>query len=508
MIDRTSEGQKQHADFAAELNLAAMMTVKRYAEATAEHCRSIRELEKMARWRVNPDPAEGQKNLHQQAGKAAEVKHVARTNAENAIARDPSRIARTDNVGYPNHKEFDFVEVDPASGRPTSVDGGHLTSGGQMKVHKNIDKYRDHFKDNFEKYRRAELVVPSDQFDLVMKDWTDEQNSLTRQRDRLRSSGQDELARQKQEAIDRIEDARSRLKRSDISSVDAMEARTSPTFSVVKDVLDVSHHAGIEAAKSSAAIGGGMSAVRNLVAVVRSGKPLDEAALDVCKDVGVSAAGAYVSAAASTTIGGALQAANSQVMQNLGRSNAPAMAVQVAATMGKSIIELASGRMSSEDFVRNVTKDGSMLAVSMTGSNLGAIVGTAVLPGVGTLVGGLVGGMVASMLGGQLHAELMRSVANMDASNALRQRTQALCLKLKAQHEAYQLEMHAAFDVFFEEKSLALKQGFDLISAASAEGASIHDGLSRIAVAMNKELAFGTREAFSSHLRSGRALEF
>lgn len=77
-----------------------------------------------------------------------------------------------------------------------------------------------------------------------------------------------------------------------------------------------------------------MSAVRNLVAVVRSGKPLDEAALDVCKDVGVSAAGAYVSAAASTTIGGALQAANSQVMQNLGRSNAPAMAVQVAATMG------------------------------------------------------------------------------------------------------------------------------------------------------------------------------
>jgi hypothetical protein len=411
-------------------------------------------------------------------------------------------------VGYPNHQEFDFVAVDPASGRPSSVDGGNLTSGGQMKVHKDIKSYRDHFKDNFDKYRRADLVVPGDQFDLVMKDWAAEQDSLVEQRDRLRSLGRDELARQKQEAIDRIEDARSRLKRSDVSSSDAMEARTSPTFSAVKDVLDVSHRAGIEAAKTSAAIGGGMSAVRNLVAVVRSGKPLDEAALDVCKDVGVSAAGAYVSAAASTTIGGALQAANGQVMQNLGRSNAPAMAVQVAATMGKSIIELASGRMSSEDFVRNVTKDGSMLAVSMTGSNLGAIVGTAILPGVGTLVGGLVGGMVASMLGGQLHAELMRSVANMDASNALRQRTQDLCLRLKAQHEAYQVEMHAAFDVFFREKSLALKQGFDLISAASAEGASIHDGLSRIAVAMNKELAFGTREAFSSHIRSGRALEF
>jgi len=184
------------------------------------------------------------------------------------------------------------------------------------------------------------------------------------------------------------------------------------------------------------------------------------------------------------------------------------MAVQAAAMMRKNIIELASGRMSSEDFVRTVTKDGSILAVLVTGSNLGAIVGTAVLPGVGTLVGGLVGGMVASMLGGPLHAELMRSVANMDVSNALRQRTQVLCLRLKAQNEAYQLEMHAAFDVFFREKSLALKQGFDLFSAALEEGRSINDGLSRIAIVMNKELAFGTQEAFSAHLRSGRVLDF
>ena len=131
--------------------------------------------------------------------------------------------------------------------------------------------------------------------------------------------------------------------------------------------------------------------------------------------------------------------------------------------MGKSVVELARGRISSEEFVPNVTKDGTMMAVSMTGSNLGAIIGTA----------------------------------------------EAICLKLRQQHERYQLEMHAAFDVFYMETSQALKQGFDLVAAASADdGRSIQDGLACIAGAMNKQLAFQSRESFSHHLRSGNALAF
>lgn len=507
MSEHAGERRRCETDFAAEVNLAAMMAVRRYAEATAEHCKSLPELGRIATSRVNPDPKYARNNLHQQAGKSAEVKHVARNNAESIITGRGGRIARTDNVGYVNHQEFDFIAVDPSGSG--LIDGSARPHGGaQMKVHQDIRKYRDHYAGNFEKYQRAELVVPGDQFDLIAQDWTSQQNELVRQRDALNRQGDHELARQKQAAIDRIENARKRLRRSTVSTADAMEARTSPVTSVALDAVDVSHRAGLEAAQVSVLIGGGMSTVRNLVAVVNDGKPLDEAAVDICKDMGLAAAGAYAGAATSSLLGGSLQAANNQVMQNLGRSNAPAMAVQVAATMGKNLLELASGRMSTEDFVRSVTKDGSMMAVSMTGSNLGAIVGTAVLPGVGTLVGGLIGGMVASMLGGQLHAELLRSVADLDASNARRQQTMSICERIRVQHGAYQHEMHAAFDVFFKEKSAALKLGFDQISAASAGGRSIQDGLAKIAAAMNKELAFDTREAFSAHLRSGRALSF
>lgn len=504
MENRTSEAAD---DFTAEVRHAATMTVKRYAEATAEHCKSLSELQKIAQSRLNADPVQARNNLHQQAGKSAEVKHVARTNAESIISGNGTKIARTDNVGYHNHQEFDFVGLDAGGSAPVGADG-RLAAGAQMKVHKHIEKYRDHFQKNFDKYGRAELVVPSDHFELIKQDWETQKQALMKQRDALRSAGQFQLAEQKQLAIEQIDDASARLTPSPVSAGDAMEARTTPSFSAVKDALDVAHRAGIEAAKLGGAIGGGMSAVRNLVDVVKEGKPLDEAALDVCKDLGASAAGAYASAAASTMIGGSLQAANNQVMQNLGRSNAPAMAVQVAATMGKSVLDLACGRISAEDFVRNVTKDGSMMAVSMTGSNLGAIVGTAVLPGVGTIVGGLVGGMVASMLGGHLHAELQRSVAAMDASNAQRAQVQAICLHVRAQHEAYQRDMHQAFDVFFAEKSAALRQGFDRIAAASGNGDGIHDGLEMIATAMGRQLAFGTRADFTAHLRSGRALAF
>ncbi|MEC4722769.1 hypothetical protein RY831_26770 [Noviherbaspirillum sp. CPCC 100848] len=99
-------------------------------------------------------------------------------------------------------------------------------------------------------------------------------------------------------------------------------------------------------------------------------------------------------------------------------------------------------------------------------------------------------------------------MANIDASHALRAQTREICLRIKEQHEAYQLEMHAAFDTFFSENSQALKQGFDLISTAAADDRSINAGLSCIASAMNKQLAFGSRDAFSRHLEFGRKLVF
>lgn len=506
MQSSNTQNKSEEQDFSREVILAATLELERFAEGIAEHFDSYAELAKIAQSGVNPLHADT--NYLQQAGFSAEVKHVARTNVEHILAGDDTRIARSENVGHHNHKEFDFVAVDKETGKPIHTEGGKLTAGGQMKVFKDNDTYRDLYNTDFEHYKRAELVIPKDKFDAVMADWAAQRESAVKQRDTLIGLGKHDEAQKQQQRIERIDDARNRAKPSDVSSSDAMDARKSPVTSVLKDGLKVAHRAGMEAAPTAAVMGGSLSLWRNVVAVSKNGKPVGEAAVDVLVDTGTAAGGAYATAATSAAVGGALRNANNQVLQNLGRSNAPAMAVQIAAMVGKNVVQLASGRMSAEDFVRHVTKDGSMLAVSMTGSNLGAVIGTAIFPGVGTIVGGLIGGMAASMLGGHLHTHLQQSVAALDTSNALRQRTHAICTHIVKQNKIYQVEMRMAFDVFFTEKRDELKRGFDMISNASMNGGRVQEGLAVIAKAMNTQLAFNSQEAFSEHLRSGRPLVF
>ncbi len=498
MVD--DKATQQERDFSWEVNQAAMLELECFAQGIAEHLGSHESLAAIAKSKIHPDYVEA--NYQQQAGKSAEVKQVARENVEQILKGGKVRVARTDDVGHPNHPEFDIVKLDEV------VAGGAPGAGGQMKVFKDVDSYRKLFNQDFDHYQRAELLIPPDQYEAVMADWAKQRQVAVEQRDRLAGLGKSDEARKLQQRIDRIDNASGRAKPSAVSTADAMEARKNPGLSVAKDALDVAHRAGMEAAQTGAAIGGGLSLIRNVVAVSKSGKDVGEAIQDVFQDTGKAAAGAYASGALSAGIGGALRNANHQLLQNLGRSNVPAMAVQVSAMIGKSVVDLAAGRITSDAFVQSVTKDGALLAVSMTGSNLGAVLGTVVFPGVGTVVGGLVGGMVASMLGGHLQAHLLNAAAELDASNALRVKVQAATAHVIRRHEAYQREMNEAFEVFFAEKNQELKRGFGLISAASPQDGRLHEGLAVIASAMNKQLAFANEDEFAQHLRSGATLVF
>lgn len=68
-----------------------------------------------------------------------------------------------------------------------------------------------------------------------------------------------------------------------------MEGRVSPRLSTAKDIAKISHRAGIGVAKYGAVIGGGVSAIRNVVAVFRGDKCAIEALKDVAVDTGKGA---------------------------------------------------------------------------------------------------------------------------------------------------------------------------------------------------------------------------
>jgi hypothetical protein len=62
-------------------------------------------------------------------------------------------------------------------------------------------------------------------------------------------------------------------------------------------------------------------------------------------------------------------------------------------------IALTSGRIKGDDYAVKSTKNVSMALGTMAGVECGAILGTAVMPGFGTMIGSIVGGYVGDRLG-------------------------------------------------------------------------------------------------------------
>ena len=504
MTDKHEDSSLMYADLEIGIQVAVARELERFAEASAQHFASYDRLATISKYKIT-DP---KTNYQQQAGFSAESKQVARANEKNILSGNKTRYARTDDLGAVNHPVYDYAETDPSSGSARIGPDGNFVGGAQMKVHGNTEEYRKLYGSKYDKYESAKLVLPSDQFDTIMQDWDVQEAKLKQQVDALNGKGDTALAKEKQAQIDRIKSARRRAVKSEVSTADAMEARKSPTLSVGKDALRVGHSAGLEASKSAAMVGGGVSVLKNGYDVFKGDKNIGDASLDILTDTGRAALTAYASGAVTATLGGALQAANEQVLRNLGKGNAPATIVQATTILGKSVLDVIAGKITPEQMVAQISREGTTLAMSLTGSNLGAVLGTFVAPGVGTVVGGFVGGMVASIMSGSIHAALQKSVHDLELSNEQRKRTEAFCARMIAEHQAYRKQMDLVFDQFFLEKRTQLKSAFDSMANATLRGESLREGLEGVAQAFGKELAFTGGADVRARLKSGAVLEF
>ena len=491
-------------DFNRELTLGVQMEMERFASGMAEHIRSYHELSDIAESHVNPDYAKA--NLQQQSGFSAEVKNVARINAENALSDNPARVARTDNVGSVNHPQYDRVNVD-ANGKPIRNANGDYVGGVQQKNFCRPENYDKLLTRDYEHYSGVDIEIPTDHYDTVMKRWDGKIANYQKQADHLRQVGNTEKAAEIEARIKKIRDVKARTKPSKVSSSDAMEARLNPLKSVVKDALPVAHKAGLQSAKISSMVGGGVSVCQNLVAVANGDKDFDDAAIDIAKDTGKAAAIAYAMGAGSSLVGGALKATSSEVCKGLARGNGPAVIIQAGTVLCKNTFALIAGKMSAEDYIQKMGKDGCALASSLTGSNLGAVVGTFVAPGVGTIVGGVLGGMVASLMSGAMYDELLKTARDNRLSEEKRKVVMAICADLKHDELAYQAELNACFDVFFSKKEEAIRSSFEEISRLASSGASTSEGLSQLAASLGCDVNFKTQDEFDKFVSSGASLE-
>jgi hypothetical protein len=419
--------------------------------------------------KVNPDYRDN--NIHQQAGFSAEVESNSRKNAENIINKKNVRNTRTDDIekqiygknqiGGKNDQLYDHVELD-ANGKPIAGTAAQLKfvgKGGEDTLNKLVSKDYDKYFEN-----DAPIEIPSDYYDGVRKAAGKQAQGLQKQIDRLKENSPENQstidAKEKQlKKLESIRDGKS-IRKSNVSSKEAIFARLHPRLTTAWDIAEISHRAGVEQAKMGAAISGGMSLVRNIVAVVKGEKAPDEAALSAVKDTGTGAAASYAIAFAGSVIKGGMQNAQSAVTRGLSRTNLPAAIVTTTLEMGKTLAKYFKGEIDGVECLTELGEKGTGMVSSAMFATIGQI--AIPIPVVGAMIGSMLGYALSSACYGQLVSAL--NAAKLACEERIRieaERTEAI----KMIHQ-YRAEMERRISEYLVEHITVFHAAFDGIKGA------------------------------------------
>lgn len=385
---------------------AAEEVVKRYGSAIKEHIvayggvdnetgktlnRSLKS--------INENKASSDANIKQQAGYSAEVKVTANRNAEGTIAKKANngRFVRTDDIGRHNDQLFDIVFIDK---KGNVIEG----TGEQLKFVGRTPKecFAKLNLSRFQKYidADAKLVVPSDYYEGILNAADERISKCEKQLKWAESNGDSLKAEKIKEKIEKCKKIKKLLKSSGITKKEAEFARLHPKLSTLKSVASVAHRAGKEQAILGASIAGGISLVKNLIAVIKGEKTPEEAAMSLAKDAGGGAIGAYVIAFSGAVIKGSMQNATGKSVRVLSKTNLPAVIATSTIEMGKTIKKYICGQITGVECTEELGEKGISNLSSAMFTTLGIMV-------VGSPV---IGGMLGSMAGYALGSALYKSV--------------------------------------------------------------------------------------------------
>jgi hypothetical protein len=385
------------------------------------------------------------------------VKEVARENADRIIKGDKTRVVRTDDIGRVNDPLYDHVTLDEHG---NIIDG----SGSQMKfVGKDPSAALDKLASKkFEKYLDADakIEVPSDYCDKMKEEAQTRAKQAHEQVARLRAEGKTDLADKQLAEAKKYEKIHKNLEKSKVSNKDAMEARLHPELSTAKDVVKLSHRAGIESAKTGALIGGGVSLVKNLVAVANGEKDPQEAALAVAKDTGTAAVTSYVTAFGGSALKGAMQNAGNSSIRALSNTNLPAMIVSAAVEAGKTLGKYFKGEIDGTECLVELGEKGT----NIIASTCFAAVGQILIPI--PVLGAMVGGMVGYALNSALYKHVAGALQGAKLAREERIRIEAECEEAIKRIRESRAALEAVISEYLADHAAVFQAAFDDMKAA------------------------------------------
>ncbi len=511
------EKNKQRKDNLLNAGIAgaAYETVQKYGSAVKEHYVAfsgvdneagktlVKGLKQIAEEKINPD-YEFQ-NIHQQAGFSAEVKDVARFNAKNIIKGDATRKIRTDDLGRVNDPLYDTVLID-ADGN--LIDG----SGAQMKFLGASEKDPTGAGDaaraleklqmkKFEKYLEhdAKIDVPADQYDKMLQEANVKIKRLSRQLESQKNTGNTTQVQKIQEKIEKLEKIKKSLRKSTVSSDEAVFARLHPGLSTTLDIAKISHGAGVQAAETAAAIGGSVSIVKNLVAVCKGEMEPEDAVMNVARDTASTTVVGYGTGFAGATIKGAMQNSGSQHLQTLSKTNVAGTIVAVSVSAAKTLIRYFEGEIDGVECLETLGEQGT----GMMSSAMFSVIGQIAVPI--PVVGSMIGGMVGYALSSATYGILTQSLRDEKVAHKERMEIERACEEHIKMIREYRAEMEKFTSEYLSESMDIFRESFAGIKNAFAIGDVdwFIESANMITENFGGEASFSSMEEFNSKMIMG-----
>ncbi len=390
-----------------------------YASANREHLSVLDRLEEISKRKINPNYIK--QNIHQQAGYSAEIKEQAHVNAHNILAKKRERVRQYDDLS--SGQKAQVKKLFPA----------------KMKI------ARNHYGD----FQRA--------VNTRIK-------SLESQIAKQKGLGDFQKAAKLEERLQKCKTIKAHTRPASITKKEAIEARLNPNLSTAKDVASVSHQAGMNAMQTGAIIGGGVSLLTNVYECFANGKDPKKAFKHTAIATLKGGALSYVSAFASSSLGGLMQSSASKVIQSLGKGSVPAMIVSVVATNATILGRYISGKIDEAELLKQLGKANATLV----SSGAMAVAGQALIPI--PVVGALIGGLVGAVLSETFFNAFLKAREEAKLARQRRIEIERECHEFIKLLEAYQNQFKEVFEKYFHETTRFFNQSFDELERASYTG--------------------------------------
>lgn len=288
-----------------------------------------------------------------------------------------------------------------------------------------------------------------------------------------------------------------------------IKAQAAVDRKTVEKTIENANKLGVEAAKSGAIMGAGMSAVQNIDAVINGEEELPEAILNVGIDTAKAAASSYGTAIAvksaeslTKTVGEevikktektALKVAGEKIGGKLIALDAGVIGqvASITCEVGASVKKYLQGDISAGELINELGEKGTGMAASLYGGVIGLCVGSAVgLPIIGEMVGNMVGYFIGTTIYNSVQ-KFFDKISDCEANIARYN-------EMAEQISLYRQKLEEEFEILNAQNRKVIKESFEGMSQAILNDnmAAFNESLNDVCKVYGTEVEFKSINEF------------